>query len=194
MAPRAWIPAASGQSRTGRIALVCVGATCLGLGGCFQTLATALLAPEALAIEGAASGFESLTGGAEQSVANDFSRAVDDLNRILGANPEAENRPELEALRDSLSQHGQGNPAAAGPAAAPKGSLADDRERRSEADRRVTLEPGEESVVGDHIGLQPRGPLRRRGPERPEAFPDPSPIQPWDPRSYVMDLRPVRVR
>jgi hypothetical protein len=174
--------------------LVLVG--CCASGGCLGTIAEAMLAPESVALEGAAGGVQALTSAVtpeDAASAFDAASTASDIDRIISENPDAVNRPELEQLRDRLN--GQGNPTPApNPVTTPQGSIADDPERRAEIDRKVVVPQSRKRLSSDALTIAPVAKRPRRGGDAPNPFSEPSILEPWNPRLHVLDLTPVRVR
>jgi hypothetical protein len=162
--------------------------------GCLQTLVTALVAPEAVAMQGASGAANAVTAslsGEDLVAINDFSTTAKDLDRILQDHPDAANRPELEALRQQLdesqktSQHRRR-----------EGSAELDPERRAEGDRRVALPPSANPFakpVSDALVIEKLPAQRRGAPLRPQTYPDPVVIEPSHRYQYQFSLHPVRV-
>jgi hypothetical protein len=173
------------RARAALMALVAAAA--LGSAGCLQTITEALLAPEVVAAQGATSGIQAL-GSAVSGTGLDQTAA--DLDRIIAEHPDAATRPELQALSDQLKAD-SGPPSAVSPQR--DGSLAEEPERLAERDRRVTVKPDQVNQASDAIGLGPRSTARRSG-EQLGPFPEPTPLTTWEPRPYLLDTTPVRIR
>jgi hypothetical protein len=153
--------------------------------GCLQTLATAMLAPEALAVGGAAGGIQALTStvsGEDITSLSDTAATARDLDRILARNPDAVNRPELEGLREQLAQEGMDSAAKRNVVAPVRGT---------DGDR---LAPPEAEGASDHLVLAPRRRHGRGPADGPEPLLESTGLESWRPIQYPVSFAPVRVR
>ncbi len=173
------------------LAWLVIGSGALGSAGCLQTLVGAMIAPESVAAAGASGGVNALASavsGEDLGSMTDVASTAADIDRILAAHPDAVNRPELEALRDELKMKSM-------PEAAHhrEGSAAAEPDRLAERDRRVTV-PIDHDMQPDALVIE-TPPPRKRGPSKgPEAFPEPTNLDCWQPQWHVLDTEPVRLR
>jgi hypothetical protein len=179
----------------GRLVLLSlVLAGCCASGGCLGTIAEAMLAPESIALEGAAGGVQALTSAVDPvdaASALDAAGTAADIDRIISNHPDAVNRPELEALRDRLNATQNPQPMSNGQ---PQGSIADDLERRAERDRKVVVPDSRKRQTSDRLALAVMPRRLRRGGDAARPFAEPTILDPWKPQLHVMDLTPIRVR
>ncbi|MBA2482246.1 MAG: hypothetical protein H0V44_16410 [Planctomycetes bacterium] len=174
---------------------IVLGAAVVSCQGCLRTLATALVAPEAVAIDGvsgAANSVASSLSGEDLAAASDMSTTARDLDRILQDHPDAANRPELEALRNQLDQSQK-----ASQSTRREGSAEQDPARRAEGDRRVAVPEATNTLRkphGDTLVTERVLPQKRGAPKRPNTYPDPVVIEASQPYEYQLSLNPVRAR
>jgi hypothetical protein len=181
----------AGTRRLALLAMVLIG--CGASGGCLGTLAEAMLAPESVALQGAAGGVQALSSAvspADAASAFDAASTAADLDRIIADHPDAANRPELEQLRDRLNAS-QNPPLMQ---AGPQGSIADDIERRAEFDRKVVVPTSRKRLSSDALSIAPIAKRPRRSSEVTSVFAEPTLLDPWQPQLHVMDFTPIRVR
>ncbi|MBA3709324.1 MAG: hypothetical protein H0W83_10970 [Planctomycetes bacterium] len=175
------------------VAGMLLAAACGSSQGCLQTLVGAMVAPEAVAMQGASGAVDAVAAAAvgpdDLATLSDTSSTARDLNRILMDHPDAVNRPELEALRNELDQSNQAT------ASDREGSAAEEAVRRAEADRRVVMtEPAsDDPAKSDQLVIASPATASRRAPPRPQPYPDPVHFDPWQPFQYQMALGPVRL-
>jgi hypothetical protein len=153
-----------------------------------------MLAPEAVALEGAAGGvqaFSQAVSGDATANAFDAATTASDLDRIISDHPDAANRPELEQLRDRLNANRSPPP---NRMAQRQGSITADLERRAELDRKITIPDSRKRLSSDALVIAPMAKRPRRGDDKPNPFAEPTILEPWSPRLHLLDLTPVRVR
>jgi hypothetical protein len=171
------------------LAATALGVACLGLSGCFQTLASAILAPESLAVQGASGGLNALTSGSAGDITT-LSNTAQDLDRIMSEYPDAINRPELSGMRDQLNQQSGAAPT---PVSAPvQGSAQAEAALRAEHDRRVVLTAADQRPA-DALVLGRKVRTRRPG-DQLQATIEPTLLDTWQPAAYAMGTWQVRVR
>jgi hypothetical protein len=159
------------------------------LGGCLDTVAEALLAPESLAVQGVSGGVQSVTATSASDVQAAFSSTAQQLDDIIAANPNAANRPELAALKDKL---GSSTPASTH-AEPQDGSWATEPEQLAPFDRRVLLGPENTRQRSDTLLLAQAG-HPRRPQQRPPAAPEPTLLDRWEIQPYIISPFSVRVQ
>lgn len=174
------------------LAWLVIAAGTLGSSGCLQTLVGAMIAPESVAMAGASGGVNALAStisGQDVGSLTDAASTASDIDRILAAHPDAVNRPELEALREELKM--KSTPGAG--KSHRDGAAALEPDRLAEWDRRVAV-PIDQDIQIDAFVIE-TAPLRKRGPPKgPEAFPEPTNLDAWQPQWHVIDTDPVRLR
>jgi len=169
------------------LAMVVIGALCAALGGCFETLASAFLAPESLAVQGASGGVQALANdsGTNLNGLGSLGNTASEVDNLISDYPDAANRGELSALKNQLDSEGGSSKPAATPYT---GSINDSPEQRAPFDRRVTLTKENSRSSSDTLVIKPHV-YRRRNGDQLQTTIEPTDLTHWQLPTYQIAQR-----
>ena len=166
---------------------VVLGASCLALGGCFETLASAFLAPESLAVQGASGGVQALANdsGTNLNGLGSLGNTASEVDNLITDYPDAANRGELSSLKSQLDSEGGSSKPASTPYT---GSITDSADERARFDRRVQLTRENSRSSSDTLVIKPHVYHRRNG-DQLQATIEPTELSHWQLPSYQIAQR-----
>jgi len=169
------------------LAYAVLGTGLASLGGCFETLASAFLAPESLAVQGASGGVQALANdsGTNLSELGSVGDTASEVDQLMTDYPDAANRGELSALKSQLDSQGGSQKAASTPFT---GSINDTADKRAPFDRRVELTKENSRSSSDTLVIKPHI-YRRRNGDQLQATIEPTDLAHWQLPSYQIARR-----